>query len=194
MGEAGAGHFVKMVHNGIEYGMMQAYAEGFEVLYKAEYKLDLESVAKVWNHGSVIRSWLLELGEESAGQGRDAEIGGPPTWPTAAKAAGRCRRRMDVDVPVPCARGQPVCPVRQPGSIQLHRPIQRGVAKSVRRTRDQKCAVRRPPYWPTMAQCKSSRRCRPGSIDLARAFLPLLSNLGQGRGGGGFGCRKPSGG
>ena len=60
-GPAGSGHFVKMVHNGIEYGMMAAYAEGFEVLHKAPFPLDLNDIASVWNHGSVIRSWLLEL-------------------------------------------------------------------------------------------------------------------------------------
>jgi 6-phosphogluconate dehydrogenase len=60
-GESGAGHFVKMVHNGIEYGMMQAYAEGFELLEKSKYDLDLRAVADVWMHGSVVRSWLLEL-------------------------------------------------------------------------------------------------------------------------------------
>jgi len=63
MGEAGAGHYVKMVHNGIEYGLMQAYAEGFSLLESSEYKLDLEKISAVWNHGSVIRSWLLELAE-----------------------------------------------------------------------------------------------------------------------------------
>jgi 6-phosphogluconate dehydrogenase len=60
-GPAGSGHYVKMVHNGIEYGLMEAYAEGFEVLHKSPFKLNLEEVASVWNHGSVIRSWLLEL-------------------------------------------------------------------------------------------------------------------------------------
>jgi len=64
-GASGAGHFVKMVHNGIEYGIMQAYGEGFEVLFKSEFKLDLHQVAKVWNHGSVVRSWLLELAERA---------------------------------------------------------------------------------------------------------------------------------
>ena len=63
MGDGGAGHFAKMVHNGIEYGMMAAYAEGFDVLHKSKYPLDLHAVAKVWNRGSVIRSWLLELAE-----------------------------------------------------------------------------------------------------------------------------------
>ncbi|KAB7667647.1 phosphogluconate dehydrogenase (NAD(+)-dependent, decarboxylating) [Bacillus sp. B1-b2] len=60
-GECGSGHFLKMVHNGIEYGMMQSIAEGFELLEKSEYSFDNEGVAKVWNNGSVIRSWLMEL-------------------------------------------------------------------------------------------------------------------------------------
>jgi 6-phosphogluconate dehydrogenase len=61
MGQAGAGHFVKMVHNGIEYSLMQGYAEGFELLHKSEYGLDVEQIANLWGHASVIRSWLLEL-------------------------------------------------------------------------------------------------------------------------------------
>ncbi|MDA2911030.1 decarboxylating 6-phosphogluconate dehydrogenase [Nitrospiraceae bacterium AH_259_D15_M11_P09] len=60
-GAHGAGHYVKMVHNGIEYSMMQGYAEGFELMSKSEYKLDLAKVANVWMQGSVVRSWLLEL-------------------------------------------------------------------------------------------------------------------------------------
>jgi 6-phosphogluconate dehydrogenase len=60
-GASGSGHFVKMVHNGIEYGMMQAMAEGFEVLEHSDYNLDFEQVAKLWNTGSVIRGWLMEL-------------------------------------------------------------------------------------------------------------------------------------
>ena len=60
-GESGAGHFVKMVHNGIEYGMMQAYAEGFEIMKKSQFNIDLTKVSKVWQYGSVVRSWLLEL-------------------------------------------------------------------------------------------------------------------------------------
>jgi len=61
MGSHGAGHFVKMVHNGIEYGMMQAYGEGYEILKKSEYSPDLLQVSKVWQNGSVVRSWLLDL-------------------------------------------------------------------------------------------------------------------------------------
>jgi len=60
-GPAGSGHFVKMIHNGIEYGMMQAYAEGFEIMKESAFALDLTAVAKLWMHGSVVRSWLLEL-------------------------------------------------------------------------------------------------------------------------------------
>ncbi len=61
VGAAGAGHFVKMVHNGIEYGLMQAYAEGFELMYHSEFDLDLSDIAGIWRYGSVVRSWLLEL-------------------------------------------------------------------------------------------------------------------------------------
>ena len=60
-GPSGTGHLVKMVHNGIEYGMMQAYAEGFEILEKSPYDLDLSKIADAWQYGSVVRSWLLEL-------------------------------------------------------------------------------------------------------------------------------------
>lgn len=64
-GKAGSGHYLKMVHNGIEYGMMAAIGEGFEVLEKSAFDFDYEQVAKVWNHGSVIRSWLMELTERA---------------------------------------------------------------------------------------------------------------------------------
>lgn len=60
-GEPGSGHFVKMIHNGIEYGMMQAIAEGFELMHQSEYEFDNAAVAKLWNNGSVIRGWLMEL-------------------------------------------------------------------------------------------------------------------------------------
>jgi 6-phosphogluconate dehydrogenase len=65
VGPSGAGHFVKMIHNGIEYGMMQAYAEGFEILKASRYDFDLAELANLWNQGSVIRSWLLELAERA---------------------------------------------------------------------------------------------------------------------------------
>jgi 6-phosphogluconate dehydrogenase len=69
VGAAGAGHFTKMVHNGIEYGMMQAYAEGFEIMERSEFGLDLEQVAGIWRYGSVVRSWLLDLLHNAFAQG-----------------------------------------------------------------------------------------------------------------------------
>ena len=69
VGPVGAGHFVKMVHNGIEYGLMQAYAEGFALLHrKTEFRLDLAQIAELWRHGSVVRSWLLDLTAEALAQ------------------------------------------------------------------------------------------------------------------------------
>ena len=74
MGPSGSGHFVKMVHNGIEYAMMEAYAEGFELLKsKQEFDIDLGEVAELWNHGGVIRSWLLELTADSLKNNPDLE-------------------------------------------------------------------------------------------------------------------------
>jgi 6-phosphogluconate dehydrogenase len=61
VGPSGAGHFVKMVHNGVEYGLMQAYAEGFDLMHASEFDLDLGAIAELWRHGSVVRSWLLDL-------------------------------------------------------------------------------------------------------------------------------------
>jgi 6-phosphogluconate dehydrogenase len=100
-GPAGAGHYTKMVHNGIEYGLMQAYAEGFEILHASEYPIDLEAVAKAWQHGTVIRSWLLELAGlafEQHGEGL-SDIKG---W-VADSGEGRwtVQEAMDLDVPAP---------------------------------------------------------------------------------------------
>ena len=88
MGGSGAGHFVKMVHNGIEYGLMQAYAEGFELMHKSDYGLDVGKIAKLWGQGSVVRSWLLELtarafeadGNELAGLEGYVEDSGEGRW------------------------------------------------------------------------------------------------------------------
>ncbi|MGI8916345.1 MAG: phosphogluconate dehydrogenase (NAD(+)-dependent, decarboxylating) [Chloroflexota bacterium] len=61
VGPSGSGHYVKMIHNGIEYAMLEAYAEGFDIMHASDYTLDLAAIAELWNHGSVVRSWLLEL-------------------------------------------------------------------------------------------------------------------------------------
>ena len=73
-GDAGAGHFVKMVHNGVEYGIMQAYAEGFDLMHESRFPIDLKEVAGLWNRGSVVRSWLCELAERAfEAEGNDLE-------------------------------------------------------------------------------------------------------------------------
>jgi 6-phosphogluconate dehydrogenase len=101
VGPSGAGHFTKMIHNGIEYGLMQAYAEGFEILHRSEFPIDLQRVAGLWNHGSVVRSWLLELLERAyAAEGDDLErIRG---W-VADSGEGRwtVQTAMELDVPAP---------------------------------------------------------------------------------------------
>jgi 6-phosphogluconate dehydrogenase len=98
-GPPGAGHYTKMVHNGIEYGLMQAYAEGFEILHASEYPIDLEGVAKAWMNGTVVRSWLLELlGLAFEQNGEDlGEIRG---W-VADSGEGRwtVQEAIDLDVP-----------------------------------------------------------------------------------------------
>jgi len=71
VGDHGAGHYVKMIHNGIEYGLMQAYAEGFELMHASSYKIDLAAVAALWDHGSVVRSWLLQLAARALAENPD---------------------------------------------------------------------------------------------------------------------------
>jgi 6-phosphogluconate dehydrogenase len=74
VGDSGAGHYVKMIHNAIEYGLMQAYSEGFELMHESEFKIDLGAVARLWNQGSVVRSWLLELTARALAE--DADLSG----------------------------------------------------------------------------------------------------------------------
>ena len=71
VGDHGAGHYVKMIHNGIEYGLMQAYAEGFELMHASSYTIDLAAVAALWDHGSVVRSWLLQLAARALAENPD---------------------------------------------------------------------------------------------------------------------------
>ena len=100
VGGPGAGHYVKMIHNGIEYGLMQAYAEGFEIMHASDYRLDLAGIAKLWNHGSVVRSWLLELAERAlAGDPDLAHVKG---W-VADSGEGRWTVQEAIDRDVPAA-------------------------------------------------------------------------------------------
>ncbi|HEY3232551.1 MAG TPA: decarboxylating 6-phosphogluconate dehydrogenase [Roseiflexaceae bacterium] len=101
VGPVGAGHFVKMVHNGIEYGMMQAYAEGFEIMRaRKDFNLDLQQIAGVWNHGSVVRSWLLELAEDAFG--KDPELAGLRGFvQDSGEGRWTIQAAIDLDVPAP---------------------------------------------------------------------------------------------
>src|SRR5262249_16417682 len=101
VGPCGAGHFVKMVHNGIEYGLMQAYAEGFSVLkHKREFALDLHAITEIWRRGSVVRSWLLDLIGDALKD--DADLPGDAPF-VADSGEGRwtAQEALDLDVPAP---------------------------------------------------------------------------------------------
>jgi 6-phosphogluconate dehydrogenase len=100
VGPAGAGHYVKMVHNGIEYGLMQAYAEGFEIMKTSPFGLDLHKIASIWGHGSVVRSWLLELLEGALKD--DSDLKSIRGW-VADSGEGRwtVQASIDQDVPAP---------------------------------------------------------------------------------------------
>ena len=101
VGPVGAGHFTKMVHNGIEYGLMQAYAEGFSILqHKEEFALDLHQVAQIWRHGSVVRSWLLDLTADALE--KNPTMDGIAPW-VADSGEGRwtLQEAIDLDVPAP---------------------------------------------------------------------------------------------
>lgn len=100
VGTHGAGHFVKMVHNGIEYGMLQAYGEGFEILRASPFNLDLRAIAHLWNHGSVVRSWLLELAE--AAFSKDPDLSSIRGWvEDSGEGRWTVHEALDMAVPVP---------------------------------------------------------------------------------------------
>jgi 6-phosphogluconate dehydrogenase len=100
VGGPGAGHYVKMVHNGIEYGLMQAYAEGFEIMHASDYDLDLAQVSGIWRYGSVVRSWLLDLLYDALEKNPD--FAGIKDW-VADSGEGRwtVQEAIDRDVPAP---------------------------------------------------------------------------------------------
>jgi 6-phosphogluconate dehydrogenase len=100
-GDAGAGHFVKMVHNGVEYGIMQAYAEGFELMHKSKFPIELADVAHLWNQGSVVRSWLCELAERAfRAEGNDlADLKGYVS--DSGEGRWTILDSIDLDVPLP---------------------------------------------------------------------------------------------
>jgi 6-phosphogluconate dehydrogenase len=101
MGPPGSGHYVKMIHNGIEYGMLQAYAEGYEILHASrDFKLDLHKIAAVWNHGSVVRSWLNELAEKAFE--KDGELSSLRGYvEDSGEGRWTVQEAIDLDVPAP---------------------------------------------------------------------------------------------
>jgi len=101
VGPAGSGHFVKMVHNGIEYGLMQAYAEGFELMYHSEYELDLLRIAGIWRYGSVVRSWLLELLHEALEEHGSALEDIAPYVEDSGEGRWTINEAINAAVPVP---------------------------------------------------------------------------------------------
>ena len=165
-GPPGSGHYTKMVHNGIEYGLMQAYAEGFEILHASEYPLDLEAISKAWMHGTVIRSWLLELA------GRAFEQHG--TDLVRHQGLGRRLRRGPLDGP---GRHRPqrsgadhrdVAPdaLPQPAGRQLHGEGARRAAQPVRRARGQErveLATSTPRKTQTSRPAKRGATTAPGT-------------------------------
>ena len=101
VGPAGSGHFTKMVHNGIEYGLMQAYAEGFSILaHKQEFALDLHQVGEIWRYGSVVRSWLLDLTTDALGK-NPAMDGIAPYVVDSGEGRWTVDEAIDLDVPAP---------------------------------------------------------------------------------------------
>ena len=136
MGGPGSGHYVKMVHNGIEYGLMQAYAEGFELLHKSEYGLDMAQIANLWGQGSVVRSWLLELAARAFdADGNDLRIGGLRQRFRRGAMDTRVRdrpRRADAG-----ADRRAVRAVQLARQCRLHGEAAGSIAKSVRRARGQ---------------------------------------------------------
>ena len=100
VGPSGAGHYVKMVHNGVEYALLQGYAEGFEILHASDYPLDLHQISEVWRHGSVVRSWLLDLA--AAAYQRDPELSALTGWvEDSGEGRWTVQEAMDKDVPAP---------------------------------------------------------------------------------------------
>ncbi len=160
VGPTGAGHFTKMIHNGIEYGLMQAYAEGFSILkHKKDFNLDLHQIGEIWQYGSVVRSWLLDLAVDAlsknpqlAGIAPYVADSGEGRWTVAAA--------LDLDVPAPVIT---LVAARTPAFARqrfVHRQDAGRVAKRIRRTSDQKGMTSPPAGFPSGFISQLRRRNR----------------------------------
>ena len=173
VGPVGAGHFVKMVHNGIEYGLMQAYAEGFEIMDEAdEFYLDLHQIAAIWRYGSVVRSWLLELTERALAPGVGLRADRGRTSSTPARAAGPSRRPSTAACPRRSSprRSSTGSPSREPMTPSL--PAARRAAQPVRRPRrGHRAGTRAEAARPGDAVVTTTAR-RPRRLDIDAEALP----------------------
>ena len=136
-GHSGAGHYVKMVHNGIEYGLMQAYAEGFDLFDKCDFELDNAKIAHLWNQGSVVRSWLCELAARAFEQEGNQLSGLSRVHRGLRRGALDDRGRDGQGRADPRHHGLAVCPVLLARQRRLHASRARGAARPVRGTRDE---------------------------------------------------------
>ena len=187
-GPPGSGHYTKMVHNGIEYGLMQAYAEGFEIMHASEYPLDLEAIAKAWKHGTVIRSWLLELAGRAFEQnGTDlADIKG---W-VADSGEGRwtVQEAIDHDVPAPIITLSLLARFRSRQDESYSAKVTRRPAQPVRRPRGEErvaaLATDTPRKTQTSRPAKHGATTAPGTTNAEAHPLaeqrPCLSHGGAG--------------
>ena len=135
VGPSGAGHFVKMVHNGIEYGMLQAYAEGYEILHASKHFSSIShQIAELWQHGSVVRSWMNELAERAFAGGQD--LNDVKGW-VADSGEGRwtVQEAIDLDVPAPVITLAAPDPVPLPPGRIVRRQGDRGAPQGIRRPR-----------------------------------------------------------
>ena len=137
VGPSGAGHFTKMVHNGIEYGLMQAYAEGFELMYHSEFELDLSEIAGIWRYGSVVRSWLLELLHAAMEQHGDHLDDIAPYVEDSGEGRWTINEAINANVPVPGDQRRALRPLRLAPRDRLLGQGAGRAAQPVRRPRGQ---------------------------------------------------------
>src|SRR5207245_1983231 len=153
VGGPGAGHYVKMVHNGIEYGLMQAYAEGFEIMHASSYDLDLGAISDLWMHGSVVRSWLLELAARAfEANGQDLQhLRGYVE--DSGEGRGTIQEALDPDLPAPATTSA----ARRRARTTTRSA--RASASSVSPIRAPSSCSDRPAIWPIARSCPRSTSC-----------------------------------
>ena len=137
VGASGAGHFTKMVHNGIEYGLMQAYAEGFEIIEHSEFDVDLHELSGIWRYGSVVRSWLLELLHTAFEEHGNKLDDIAPYVEDSGEGRWTIHEAIAENVPAPVISAALFARFASRDEDQLRREGRGGAAEPVRRPRDQ---------------------------------------------------------